>query len=84
MGSESLHGMAAVASGHGDSLGELGMLAGERTAPTISTPDRVPTPFGDIPLPNVDVPFGPAIIDPEVGRDGGSVTADHRYDGNPI
>ena len=84
MGSESLYGMAAIASGHGDALGELGMLAGERTAPTIGTPDRLPTPFGEIPLPNVDVPLGPAVIDPEVARDGGSVTSDHKFDGNPI
>lgn len=84
MGSESLYSMAAIASGHGDALGELGMLAPERVAPTISTPNHIPTPFGDIPLPNVDIPVGPAIIDPEIGRSGGSVTSDHRYDGNPI
>jgi len=84
MGSESLYGMAAIASGHGDALGELGMLAGERTAPTIGTPDRLPTPFGEIQLPTVDVPLGPAVIDPEVARAGGSVTSDHKFDGNPI
>ncbi|AFM15531.1 Alpha/beta hydrolase of unknown function (DUF1023) [Mycolicibacterium chubuense NBB4] len=84
MGSESLHSMSAIASGHGDALGELGMLAGERTAPTISTPERIPTPFGDVPLPHVDIPLGPAVLDPEFGRDGSSVTSDHKFDGNPI
>lgn len=84
MGSESLYSMAAISSGHGDALGELGMLAGERTAPTVSTPDRIPTPFGDISLPHADVPLGPAIIDPEAGRDSGSVTADHKFDGKPL
>jgi len=84
MGSESLYGMAAIASGPGDALEELGMLAGERTAPTIGAPDRLPTPFGEIPLPTVDVPLGPAVIDPEVARAGGSVTSDHKFDGNPI
>lgn len=84
MGSESLYSMAAISSGHADALGELGMLAGERTSPTISTPDRIVTPFGDIPIPSADIPVGPAVIDPEAGRDAHTVTADHKFDGNPI
>jgi hypothetical protein len=84
MGSESLYSMSAIASGHGDALGELGMLAGERTPPTISTPDHIPTPFGDVPLPHTDIPIGPAVVDPEIPRDNGAVTADHRFDGRPI
>lgn len=84
MGSESLYSMSAIASGHGDALGELGMLADGRTAPTIGTPDRIPTPFGDVPLPHTDIPLGPAILDPEAPRDNSSVTSDHRFDGRPI
>ncbi|MEZ0342420.1 alpha/beta hydrolase [Mycobacterium sp. pV006] len=83
MGSESLYSMAAISSGHGDALGDLGMLAGERVPPTLSTPDRIPTPFGDIPLPHTDIPIGPAVLDPEVARPNRSVTTDHIHD-NPI
>ncbi len=84
MGSESLYSMAAITSGHGDALGDLGMLAGERFAPTINTPDRIPTPFGDIPLPHTQIPLGPAIVDPEMPRDNTSVTSDHTFDDRPI
>jgi uncharacterized protein YukE len=85
MGSESLYSMAAISSGHGDALGELGMLAPERTAPTISTPDKIDTPFGEIDVPQVSMPVGPEIIDPEAGRDPDSVTSNHKFDGtNPI
>lgn len=83
MGSESLYSMAAISSGHGDALGDLGMLAGERVPPTLSTPDRIPTPFGDIPLPHADIPVGPAVLDPEAARPNRSVTTDHTHD-NPI
>lgn len=84
MGSESLYSMAAISSGHGDALGDLGMLAGERAPLSVNTPDRIPTPFGDLPIPSADIPVGPVIIDPEAGRDGHSVTSDHKFDGNPI
>ncbi|MCV7367652.1 alpha/beta hydrolase [Mycolicibacterium duvalii] len=83
MGSESLYSMAAISSGHGDALGDLGMLAGERVPPTLTTPDRIPTPLGDIPLPHTDIPVGPAVLDPEAGRPNRSLTSDHNYD-NPI
>ncbi|UXA18746.1 alpha/beta hydrolase family protein [Mycobacterium sp. SMC-4] len=83
MGSESLYSATAIATGHGDALGDLGMLAGERVPHTLSTPDRIPTPLGDIPLPHTDIPVGPAVLDPEAGRPNRSVTSDHTYD-NPI
>lgn len=80
MGSESLYSMSAIASGHGNALDDLGMLAGDRVPPTLRTPDRIPTPFGDIGLPSADIPVGPSVLDPEAPRPNQSVTSDHIHD----
>ncbi|VAZ76525.1 hypothetical protein LAUMK4_03014 [Mycobacterium persicum] len=78
MGSEALHNMTEIAVGHGNNLAGEGMLAPHRAEERISTPTQVRTPFGTIPLPNVEITT-PATVDPEWDRPGDSVTNDHEF-----
>ncbi|MBS4728412.1 hypothetical protein MSM1_08705 [Mycobacterium sp. SM1] len=73
-GSEALHGMADIASGHGDALAADGMLAQPRHQPRIEV--RVPG-LGSA---GVDIPGTPASVDPEWDRPPKSITDDHVFD----
>ena len=83
MGSESLHSMAAIASGHGDALGQMGALAGERMPLRVGIrAETIELPFGlgEIDLPGVDVQLPGELWDPESQQDPASVTAAHFFD----
>jgi hypothetical protein len=73
-GSEALHSMADIASGHGDALGSDGMLAQPRHQPhpQVSIPG-----LGSV---GVDIPGTPASVDPEWNRPPESITDDHVFD----
>jgi pimeloyl-ACP methyl ester carboxylesterase len=74
VGSEALHGMADIASGHGDSLASDNMVADLRHQPGV----RVDIPgLGPV---NVGIPGTPASVDPEAARPPGSITNDHVFD----
>lgn len=79
-GSESLYNLSTIAAGHGDSLGDQGMLAAHR--PSVA-PVSVPNPLGGIlgpdriNLPNpLDTGIG-KLADPELLR--GGVTDNHNH-----
>jgi Alpha/beta hydrolase len=78
MGSEALHNMTGIATGHGDNLANEGMLAPPRDEERFSTPSEVKTPFGTIHLPHVEIRT-PVTVDPEWDRPGDSVTGDHDF-----
>ncbi|MGF2946810.1 alpha/beta hydrolase [Mycobacterium sp. Lab-001] len=78
VGSEALHNMTEISTGHGDALGREGMLAPARDEQPISIPRQVHTPFGPIPLPHLEIPL-PLTGDPEWGRASGSVTDGHGF-----
>jgi hypothetical protein len=78
MGSEALHNMTEIATGHGDNLANEAMLAPFRDEERISTPTEVRTPLGTIPLPHVEIST-PATVDPEWDRPADSVTRDHDF-----
>ncbi|MCV7121687.1 putative alpha/beta hydrolase [Mycobacterium lacus] len=73
-GSEALHSMADIASGHGDTLASDGMLAQPRHQPSVEI--NIPG-LGSV---SVDIPGTPASVDPEWGRPPGSITDDHVFD----
>ena len=77
-GSEALHNMTEIVTGHGDKLAGEGMTAPYRVNARISIPSEVHTPFGTLPLPHVEVP-APIPVDPEWDRPGDSVTNDHGF-----
>lgn len=77
-GSEALHSMTEIVTGHGDILVDEGMTAPYRVNARISIPSEVHTPFGTLPLPHVDIP-APVPVDPEWERPGDSVTNDHWF-----
>ncbi|MDM4143163.1 MULTISPECIES: alpha/beta hydrolase [Mycobacterium] len=78
MGGEALHNMTEIATGHGNDLAGQHMLAPLRDEPKISTPTEVHTPFGNIPLPHVEIQ-SPVTFDPEWDRPSSSVTKDHGF-----
>ncbi|OJZ65803.1 hypothetical protein BRW65_27675 [Mycobacterium paraffinicum] len=74
-GSEALHSMADIVSGHGDALEADGLTAGHRYqigGVQIRIPGLPPVTVG---------PHTPAIVDPEWNRPPGSVTDNHFFDG---
>lgn len=74
-GSEALHSMAHIVSGHGDALEADGLTAQHRRragAIQIRIPGLPPVTLG---------PRTPAIYDPEWNRPPGSITDDHFFDG---
>ncbi|GAB7145148.1 alpha/beta hydrolase [Mycobacterium riyadhense] len=73
-GSEALHGMADIVSGHSDALASDGMLAQPRHQPSVKL--NLPG-LGSV---GVDIPGTPASIDPECNRPPGSITDDHVFD----
>ncbi len=77
-GSEALHNMTEIATGHGGKLANEGMLAPSREEGRVSTPSEIHTPFGTIPLPHVEI-REPVTLDPEWDRPSSSVTRDHDF-----
>jgi hypothetical protein len=74
LGSEALHGLADIASGHGDALGSDGMLADPRHRPEV----RAKLPWlGPV---TIEEPYGPAFLDPEHSRPRDTVHNDHVFD----
>ncbi|OSC39527.1 alpha/beta hydrolase [Mycobacterium decipiens] len=72
-GSEALHSMADITSGHDDALASDGMLAQSRYQPRIEI--NVPG-LGSV---GGDIPGTPATLDPEWSRPPGSITNDHVF-----
>lgn len=77
-GSEALHSMTEIVTGHGDNLAGEGMTAPYRVDARISIPSEVHTPFGTLPLPHIEI-SAPVPVDPEWERPGDSVTNDHGF-----
>nr|WP_276807199.1 alpha/beta hydrolase [Mycobacterium nebraskense] len=77
-GSEALHNMTEIATGHGNNLASEQMLAPLRDEAKISTPTEVHTPLGNIPLPHVEIRT-PVTVDPEWDRPPATVTRDHDF-----
>lgn len=72
-GSEALHSMADIASGHGDALESDGLTAQHRYQPgKVNIPGLGPVGLG--------IPGSPAVIDPEWSRPPGSITDNHVFD----
>ncbi|OMC30687.1 hypothetical protein A5739_01345 [Mycobacterium colombiense] len=78
VGSEALHNITEIVTGHGDRLAGEGMLAPDRAAARISIPLQVHTPLGTVSLPHVGVQM-PVPVDPEWDRPGRSVTNGHAF-----
>jgi hypothetical protein len=72
-GSEALHSMADIASGHGDALESDGLTAQHRYQPgKVNIPGLGPVGLG--------IPGSPTVIDPEWSRPPGSITDNHVFD----
>lgn len=78
VGSEALHNITEIVTGHGDRLAGEGMLAPDRAAARISIPLQVHTPLGTVSLPHVGIQM-PVPVDPEWDRPGRSVTNGHAF-----
>ena len=73
VGSEALHNMTEIVTGHGDRLAADGMLAPDRARPRIAIPRQVHTPLGTVSLPHVEIQV-PISVDPEWDRPARTVT----------
>ena len=72
-GSEALHSMADITSGHGNALESDGMTAQHRYQPgKVNIPGLGPVGIG--------IPGSPAVVDPEWSRPPGSITDSHVFD----
>lgn len=78
VGSEALHNITAIVTGHGDRLAGEGMLASDRAAARLAIPLQVHTPLGTVSLPHVGIQV-PVAVDPEWDRPARSVTNDHAF-----
>lgn len=78
VGSESLHNMTEIVTGHGDRLAGEGMLAPERARARLAVPFQVHTPFGTVSLPHVGIEI-PVTMDPEWDRPARSITNGHGF-----
>jgi hypothetical protein len=78
VGSESLHNMTEIVTGHGECLAEEGMLAPERVPARIAVPLQVRTPLGTVSLPHIGIQL-PVTVDPEWDRPARSVTNSHGF-----
>ncbi|OBK32626.1 hypothetical protein A5659_24130 [Mycobacterium sp. 1165196.3] len=78
VGSESLHNITAIVTGHGDGLAGEGMLASERASARIAVPLQVHTPLGTVSLPHIGMQL-PFTVDPEWDRPARSVTNGHAF-----
>ncbi|OBH62879.1 alpha/beta hydrolase [Mycobacterium sp. E2479] len=78
VGSESLHNMTEIVTGHGDRLSGEGMLARDRSAARIALPFQLHTRLGTVSLPHVGIQV-PVTVDPEWDRPARSVTNGHGF-----
>lgn len=78
VGSEALHNMTEIVTGHGDRLAGEGMLAADRAAARIAVPLQVHTPLGTVSLPHVGIQM-PVAVDPEWDRPARTVTNEHGF-----
>ncbi|AFC51493.1 hypothetical protein OCO_51310 [Mycobacterium intracellulare MOTT-02] len=78
VGSEALHNMTQIVTGHGDRLAAEGMLAADRAQARIAIPRQVHLPWGTVSLPHVDIQM-PIAVDPEWDRPGRAVTNGHGF-----
>lgn len=78
VGSEALHNMTEIVTGHGDRLAGEGMLAPDRAAARIAVPLQVHTPLGTVSLPHIGIQM-PVAVDPEWDRPARTVTNDHGF-----
>jgi hypothetical protein len=78
VGSEALHNMTEIVTGHGDRLADEGMLAPDRAAARVAIPLQVHTPLGTVSLPHVGIQM-PVAVDPEWDRPARSVTNGHGF-----
>ncbi|MEB4209203.1 alpha/beta hydrolase [Mycobacterium sp. 94-17] len=78
VGSESLHNMTEIVTGHGDRLAGEGMLAPDRAAARIALPLQLRTPWGTVSLPQIGVQL-PVTVDPEWDRPARSITDGHGF-----
>lgn len=78
VGSEALHNMTAIVTGHGDRLAGEDMLAPERVQARIALPLQVHTPLGTVSLPHIGMQL-PVTVDPEWDRPTRSVTNGHSF-----
>jgi hypothetical protein len=78
VGSESLHNMTEIVTGHGEGLAGEGMLATERTPARIALPLEMHTPLGTVSLPHIGIQL-PVTVDPEWDRPARSITNGHGY-----
>jgi hypothetical protein len=78
VGSEALHNITEIVTGHGDRLAGEGMLAPGRAQAQMSVPIHVQTPLGLLALPRVEIQL-PVAVDPEWDRPSRSVTNGHAF-----
>jgi hypothetical protein len=78
VGSESLHNMTAIVTGHGDGLAGEGMIAPERAPARIAASLQVHTPLGTVSFPHIGIQL-PLTVDPEWDRPARSVTNGHAF-----
>lgn len=78
VGSEALHNITQIVTGHGDRLAAEGMLAANRAQARISIPRQVHMPWGTDSLPYVEIQL-PTAVDPEWDRPARTVTNGHGF-----
>jgi hypothetical protein len=78
VGSEALHNMTEIVTGHGDNLANEHMTAPDRAEARLAIPRQVHTPFGTLSLPHVEIQT-PIVVDPEWDRPARSVSNDHGF-----
>lgn len=78
VGSEALHNVTEIVTGHGDRLAAEGMLAADRAQARIAIPRQLHTPLGTVSLPHVEIRM-PISVDPEWDRPARTVTNGHGF-----
>lgn len=78
VGSEALHNMTQIVTGHGDRLAAEGMLAADRAQARIAMPRQLHSPLGTVSLPHLEIQM-PVAVDPEWDRPARTVTNGHGF-----
>ncbi|ASX02953.1 alpha/beta hydrolase [Mycobacterium intracellulare] len=79
VGSEALHNMTQIVTGHGDRLAAEGMLAADRAQARMAIPRQVHMPWGTtVSLPHLEIQM-PIAVDPEWDRPALTVTNGHGF-----
>ncbi|GFG98537.1 putative alpha/beta hydrolase [Mycobacterium timonense] len=78
VGSEALHNMTQIVTGHGDRLAVEGMLAADRAQARMAIPRQIHTPWGTVSLPHLEIQM-PIAGDPEWDRPARTVTNGHGF-----